>query len=315
MSNTTSFYDTVFAARAKEEIRIVLAGKTGEGKWTVIDDCSSLIHHLSGLGKSALGNAILGERKFEAKLSLKSETSVCNAGERCFDERRLIVVDTPGLFDTTADPKHVTKEIAKVVLISAPGPHCFIVTISARNRFTEEAQKTIDLLCKIFGGNVLDYCVVVFTNEDAIIDEDTPFEDWLPQQTSQLPGLAHLINSCGRRCMAFNSNSKVPGEFDTKVRQLVSMIDRMVAQNNGRIYTNDMYKEAEAAARQREAEQLRQAAEKDAALRNEMEEVRRSVLQIEYSSIAFHSSSVRKCKARFVTDCSLTPYLAFAHPS
>jgi GTPase Era involved in 16S rRNA processing len=210
---------------------------------------------------------------------MKSETSVCNTGERRFDERRLIVVDTPGLFDTNADPTHVAKEIAKAVMISAPGPHCFIVTISARNRFTEEAQKTIDILCNIFGGNVLEYCVIVFTNEDAIIDEDMAFEHWLPQQISQLPGLAHLIKSCGRRCMAFNNKSKSPGEFDGKVRQLVSMIDQMVAQNNGRIYTNDMYKEAEAAARQREAEQLRQAAEKDAALRNEIDEVRRIVRQ------------------------------------
>ena len=226
------------------------------------------------LGKSALGNAILGKKEFVDKRSMKSETSVCLPGECHFGGRRLIVVDTPGLFDTSADPRHVAREIGMAVRMSAPGPHCFIITISARNRFTEEAQQTINLLCRIFGGNVLDYCIIVFTNEDAIMDEDMTFKRWLPEQANHLPGLAHLINSCGRRCMAFNSKTKSARELDQKVGRLLSMIDRMVEQNDGRIYTNDMYKQAEAAARHREEEQLRQGAEKDAKIQREMDEVK-----------------------------------------
>ena len=61
--------------------------------------------------------------------------------------------------------------------MSSSGPHCFIVTISARNRYTNETQKTIDLLCKIFGRIVLDHCILVFTDEDGITDEDMTFEE------------------------------------------------------------------------------------------------------------------------------------------
>jgi hypothetical protein len=237
-----------------------------------------------------MGNAILAHPNFAAKRSMKSETSVCAVGERSIDGRRLIIVDTPGLFDTNADPNVVAKEIGKAVMMSSPGPHCFIVAISARNRFTEEAQKTIDLLCNIFGGNVLSYCIVVFTNEDAIIDEDMTFEQWLPEQTRLLPGLAHLINSCGRRYMAINSKSKSPVELESKVRQLMSMINRMVAHNNGRVYTNDMYQQAEAAARAHEEEKLRVAAEKDAAIQQKIKEVRTVVLQCVLSIVLFNSA-------------------------
>jgi GTPase Era involved in 16S rRNA processing len=226
------------------------------------------------LGKSALGNVILAKEEFVSKRSMKSETSVCRAGERVFDGRRLIVVDTPGLFDTNADPKLVEREIGNAVRMSSPGPHCFIITISARNRFTDEAQRTINLLSEIFGGNILEYCIVLFTNEDAITDEDITFDQWLPEQTKALPTLADLMNKCDHRCMAFNSKSKSTSQHDRKVRRLLSMIDRMVAKNGGRVYTNDMYKQAEAAARQREEEQLRKKAKKEGDKQRKLEEVK-----------------------------------------
>jgi GTPase Era involved in 16S rRNA processing len=272
-SHSGNFYETIFAARADQEIRIVLAGKTGEGKSPVDLHFALRSSYSSIVGKSAMGNAILGHSPFVAKRSMKSETSFCQVGERNLDGRRVIVVDTPGLFDTNADPHHVAKEIGKAVMMSSPGPHCFIVTISARNRFTEEAQQTVNLLHDIFGGDVLSYCIVVFTNEDAITDEGMTFDNWLPEQTGQLPGLAHLINRCSRRYMAINSKSKSTNELDMKVRQLVSMINGMLAQNNGRVYTNDMYKQAEAAAQAREAEKLREAAEKDKVFNEKMEKV------------------------------------------
>jgi GTPase Era involved in 16S rRNA processing len=251
-------------------------------------DCSSLSHHSLELGKSALGNAILGQKRFVAKLSMKSETSKCRSGQREFGGRRLIVIDTPGLFDTHVDSKLVAKGIGEAVVKSDPGPHCFIITISARNRFTEEAQKTIDLLSGIFGGDVLEYCIVVFTNEDAITDNDMTFKQWLPEQTGQLPSLANLINRCGRRCMAFNSYSKSASEVDGKVRQLVSMIDGMVAQNNGRIYTNDMYKKAEAAAREREEKIRREADENDTKIQRKIEHV--SIVLMKYLITIGYSS-------------------------
>ena len=205
---------------------------------------------------------------------MRSETSVCSIDERLFEGRRLVVVDTPGLFGTSADPHRVAREIGKAVLMSSPGPHCFIITISARGRFAEEAQKTVDLLCDVFGENVLEYCIVVFTNEDAITDEKATFEQWLPEQLRYLPALASLIGSCDRRCMAFNSNSKSSRDVNRKVRQLVSMINTMVQGNNGRVYTNDMYKKA-GAARKREERRLREVAEKDAAMQRNMRNVSR----------------------------------------
>ena len=117
------------------ETRLVLVGRTGEGK-------------------SSTANSILSRRHFEAKSSSKSVTKQCVHVKEERLGRSLVLVDTPGLFDT-ADPNQTTLiEISKCLLVSAPGPHAFLLVLTTL-RCTKEIEESIQLLQDTFGDEFL----------------------------------------------------------------------------------------------------------------------------------------------------------------
>ena len=84
-----------------------------------------------------------------------------------------------GLFDSSADPEFVSKEIVKCIGMAKDGIHAVLVVFSVRSRFSQEEEAALHSLQTLFGKKIFDYMIVVFTGGDELEDNDETLEDYL----------------------------------------------------------------------------------------------------------------------------------------
>ncbi|XP_050389866.1 GTPase IMAP family member 4 [Patella vulgata] len=202
------------------DVRIALLGKTG-------------------IGKSLLGNNLLKRKVFTSTVSFISVTKKCKFEERQLDKNTtLLVIDTPGLFDTKEPNETTSKEIVRSIALAAPGPHIYIFVIGV-GRVTPEEFNTVEILQEVFGERVIKHVIVVFTRKDEL--DGAPPKDFLENAP---PELQDLLKKCGHR-FAFINNKADADTLQEDVDVILDLIFKTIGENQGDYYTNAMYEEAE----------------------------------------------------------------------
>ncbi|XP_020581629.1 immune-associated nucleotide-binding protein 1-like [Phalaenopsis equestris] len=196
----------------------------------------------TGNGKSSVANTILGKPTFYFSHGIDPITCASEMRSTILkDGRRVHVIDTPGLYDFSTGSEFVGREILKCIDLARGGLHAVLMVFSIKNRISSDEEFAIQNLKTFFGDKIIDYVSVVLTGGDILEMREITLSEYI----KRLPELLkNFILLCQKRVIIFDNMTKNEAKRERQVRQLISLIDDVVAINGGKPFTRQIYERA-----------------------------------------------------------------------
>ncbi|XP_063080190.1 uncharacterized protein LOC134470104 [Engraulis encrasicolus] len=218
----------------KGQTTIVLLGLSGSGKTLAAD--TILTRAASRFPSSRLRGEIRGP------------TECCEDRAICVDGHRLVVVDTPELWDE--DYLEKLSDVRDCLALASPGPHAFILVMQV-GRFTQGETKLLSLIQQTFGGDICEYLLVLFTRDDphGTLGAVGNIDSYV---ANAHPALRETVRTCGSRYYALNHGSLRNPVSHGQVRELLGGVRKLAATHGGRHYVCPRFSRQELEDRRRE---------------------------------------------------------------
>ncbi|XP_074548586.1 uncharacterized protein LOC141806805 [Halichoeres trimaculatus] len=196
---------------------------------------SIILLGLSGSGKSSALNLILERAGNQylvnaACLETLQPTIYCDRKEVITAGRKLVIVDTPELWDE--DGFEELEQVKDCLALSLPGPHVFLLVLQV-GRFTQGECEMLAQLQRIFGREFTEYAIVLFVSFDDSRHGPLRIEDYVAGSHATLQD---LVRKCGSRYHDLNVSKSQNAVSFPQVKELLSGINKLVASHGGQPY-------------------------------------------------------------------------------
>lgn len=178
----------------------------------------------TGVGKSSLGNTLLGDDEcFEDSASSSSVTMECASSQRIVGTRNIKVVDTPGII--SSDEKNMISVLGNFFNFLSPGPHAIIIVI-APHRDTSVARKALEELHTFFDDDhFLDFTMLVMVKKHEIIRREIKtVKEFILKKSPE--DVQNLYRKCMERVVAVENMQAFDGR-QKDAEKVFEMIDAM----------------------------------------------------------------------------------------
>ncbi|XP_029584151.1 GTPase IMAP family member 4-like isoform X2 [Salmo trutta] len=224
-------------------------------------------------GKSAVGNAILGSKVFDA-VGVRTREAVKR--QREVAERQVTVVDTPGWewFPSRGSSLGVRREIVRGVSLCQPGPHAVLLVVPLSFSFTKRERQAAEEHVELLGERAWGHTVVLFTVKGGRLKDAT-----LEEEVEESEELQGLVERCGGRYQALYGRSR---KGHDAVAELLEKLDNMVAKNRGELLSSEEVLEE---AREKEEEEERRHQEEDREREEDLRRVKEALRELEMEEV------------------------------